>query len=160
MSDTYTQIYILDKKWRERVFDYIGGIIRNNNHKILAINGIEDHIHILIGLNPAQAISDLVRIVKSDSTKFINENKLSTVKFRWQNGYGAFSYAKSQIDYVIKYIKNQEVHHQNKSFHNEWDGMLSKFDIKKNINSTEFDFFDWRLKLHSIFDTNFAEPTF
>ena len=154
MSDTYTQLYIhlvfavkyrqalLDKKWRERAFDYIGGIIRNNKHACLAIDGVEDHIHILIGMNPNQSISDLIRIIKSDSTKFINDNNLSGYKFRWQNGYGAFSYSRSQIDKVIKYIKCQEKHHKNRTFKSEWDEMLIKFNITKNPKSTEFDFFE------------------
>jgi len=88
-----------------------------------------DHVHILIGLKPAMALADLVRDIKADSTNFINEQKLVHGQFSWQEGYGAFSYGHSQLDRIIRYIQNQEQHHQRRSFKNEYMTLLRKFDI-------------------------------
>lgn len=99
---------------------YTTGIVRGKGQKLLAIGGMADHVHIFIGLKPDTAISDLVRDVKANSTNFINDNKLVRGKFRWQEGYGAFTYAHSQLDLVIKYIRNQEQHHRKKTFHEEY----------------------------------------
>jgi REP element-mobilizing transposase RayT len=105
------------------------GIIQNDNHKLLAINGMPDHIHILIGLRPAQSISDLMKDVKQSSSKWINENKLTNGHFEWQEGYGAFSYSKSQIGQVVNYIQNQELHHEKKTFREEYLDFLEKFEV-------------------------------
>ena len=141
MANTYTQIHIhfvfavkfrhgiIQSKWKEDLYKYITGIIQNNNHKLLAINGMSDHIHILIGLRPAQSISDLMKEVKQSSSKWINENKLTNGHFEWQEGYGAFSYSKSQISQVINYIQNQEIHHKKKTFKEEYVDFLEKFEI-------------------------------
>lgn len=141
MANTYTQIHIhfvfavkfrhgiIQSKWKEDLYKYIAGIIQNNNHKLLAINGIPDHIHILIGLRPAQSISDLMKEVKQSSSKWINDNKLTDGHFEWQEGYGAFSYGKSQISQVINYIQNQELHHKKKTFKEEYLDFLEKFEI-------------------------------
>ena len=120
---TYTQIQIqavfavknrnalIDKSWRERLYQYIVAIMKNRGHKVLAIGGTGDHVHVLFGLNVTDAISNLMLAVKRDSSIWIKENQFITGEFRWQNGYGAFSYNQSQIDGVVKYIKNQETHH-------------------------------------------------
>jgi putative transposase len=141
MANTYTQIHIhfvfavkfrhgiIQSKWKEDLYKYIAGIIQNNNHKLLAINGMPDHIHILIGLRPAQSISDLMKEVKQSSSKWINDNKLTDGHFEWQEGYGAFSYGKSQISQVINYIQNQELHHKKKTFKEEYLDFLEKFEI-------------------------------
>lgn len=141
MANTYTQIHIhfvfavkfrhgiIQSKWKEDLYKYITGIIQNNNHKLLAINGMSDHIHILIGLRPAQSISDLMKEVKQSSSKWINENKLTNGHFEWQEGYGAFSYSKSQISQVINFIQNQEIHHKKKTFKEEYVDFLEKFEI-------------------------------
>jgi putative transposase len=141
MANTYTQIHIhfvfavkfrdgiIQSKWKEDLYKYMTGIIQNNNHKLLAINGMPDHIHILIGLRPAQSISDLIKEVKQSSSKWINQNKLTNRHFEWQEGYGAFSYSKSQIDQVVSYIQNQELHHIKKTFKEEYRGFLEKFEI-------------------------------
>ena len=141
MANTYTQIHIhfvfavkfrhgiIQSKWKEDLYKYITGIIQNNNHKLLAINGMPDHIHILIGLRPAQSISDLMKDVKQSSSKWINDNKLAEGHFEWQEGYGAFSYSKSQINQVINYIQNQELHHKKKTFKEEYLDFLEKFEI-------------------------------
>lgn len=124
MANTYTQIHIhfvfavkfrealIGSSWKESLYKYMTGTIQNNNHKLLAINGTADHIHILVGLRPSQSISDLMKDVKQSSTKWINENKLVNGRFAWQEGYGAFSNSKSQVSQVIKYINNQEEHHK------------------------------------------------
>lgn len=142
MANTYTQIHIhfvfavkfrdgiIQSKWKEDLYKYMSGIIQNNNHKLLAINGMPDHIHILIGLRPAQSISDLMKEVKQSSSKWINQNKLSNGHFEWQEGYGAFSYSKSQIGQVINYIQNQELHHEKKTFTQEYRDFLVKFQIE------------------------------
>lgn len=147
MSDsnaTYTQIHIqlifavkfrdalIQTNWKEELYKYITGIVQNNTHKLLSINGMPDHIHILIGLRPIQSLSSLVNDIKSNSSKFINEKKFLPVRFEWQKGYGAFSYGKSQIVDVIHYIENQEKHHQKKSFKEEYIDFLNKFGVEYN----------------------------
>ncbi len=141
MANTYTQIHIhfvfavkfrngiILPEWKETLYKYIAGIIQNNDHKLLAINGMPDHIHILIGVRPNQSISDLMKAIKQNSSLWINDNKLSRCHFEWQEGYGAFSYSKSQLDNVIHYIQNQELHHQKKSFREEYLDFLQKFEI-------------------------------
>lgn len=151
MGNTYTQLYIqtvftvkgktnlIHKKNKEELHKYITGIIQNRKHKLLAINCMPDHVHIFIGYQPSQALPDLMRDVKSNSSKFINENKWVVGKFEWQEGYGAFSYSRSHINNVIKYINNQESHHKKISFKEEYLAFLKKFDI-------DFDekyLFDW-----------------
>lgn len=146
MSNTYTQIHIhfvfavkyrlglINVEWKEELYKYITEITQSNKQKLLAINGMPDHIHILIGMRPTQSISDLMKEVKQSSSLWINENKLTNTKFAWQEGYGAFSYSKSQIDNVIKYINNQEEHHKKKTFIEEYLEMLTKFEIEYNEN--------------------------
>lgn len=143
-NNTYTQIHIqlvfavkfrqalIQNEWKDDLFKYITGIIQNRKHKLLSINGMPDHIHILIGLRPNQSVSDLVQEVKSISSKWINENKLIPFRFEWQDSFGAFSYGKSQINDVIRYIENQEKHHHKKSFREEYVDFLEKFEIKYN----------------------------
>ena len=144
MANTYTQIYIqivivvkgrhclIPGENKEILYKYITGIIRNKNHKLISINGVSNHIHFLIGLNPADALSDLVKEVKRCSTNFINEQKWLKGKFSWQAGYGGFSYSRSQLDNVIKYIDNQEEHHKKKTFREEYIEMLKKFEVVYN----------------------------
>jgi REP element-mobilizing transposase RayT len=144
MANTYTQIYIhivfavqgrpnlIPKSIREELHKYITGIVQNRNQKMLAIFCMPDHTHILIGMKPDISISDLTRDIKSISSKFINDNRFVKGKFNWQVGFGAFSYSKSQIDSVIKYILNQEQHHKRKSFKEEYIEFLKKFGIEYN----------------------------
>lgn len=124
MANTYTQIHlhlifavkyrtwIIEDKWKDELYKYITGIIQSNNHKLLIINGMPDHIHILIGIRPNQSVSELLQDIKGSSSKWINEKGFEKGKFEWQEGFGAFSYGKSQIKDVIKYIENQEEHHK------------------------------------------------
>ncbi len=151
MSNTFSQIYIqiiftvkgrqnlIPSQKREELHKYITGIIKNRNQKLLAIFAMPDHIHLLVGLKPDIRISDLVRDIKSGTSKYISENNWVKEKFSWQSGYGAFSYSKSQIDNVIKYISNQEQHHKKRTFKDEYLDFLKKF----GINYNEQYLFDW-----------------
>lgn len=139
---TFSQIYIqivfavknrdalIDVSWEERLYQYITGIVQKKEQKMLAINGVSDHIHFFIGMKPSCCLSDLVREVKKSSNEMINENRLSKFKFHWQEGYGAFSYSHSQIDNVVKYIMNQKEHHKKQTFRDEYIDFLKKFEIQ------------------------------
>jgi REP element-mobilizing transposase RayT len=142
MAGTYSQIYLqivigvkyrenlIQKIWKDRLFQYISGIITNKSHKSIIVNGVSDHVHLFIGFKPAYSISDLVRDVKNNSSNFINDNKFVHGKFMWQEGYGVFSYSHSHIESVYNYIKNQEKHHAKKCFKDEYIGLLNKFNIQ------------------------------
>ncbi|MBK8516517.1 MAG: IS200/IS605 family transposase [Saprospiraceae bacterium] len=144
MAGTFSQIYIqivfavkgrenlIGKSWKDELHKYISGIITNKGQKSIIVNGVADHVHIFVGLRPAMAISDLVRDIKNNSSNFINEKKFIKGKFSWQEGYGAFSYAHSQIENVYKYIVNQEEHHKKKTFKEEYLDFLQKFEIEYN----------------------------
>lgn len=141
MANTYSQLYIqivfavkgrqnlISTKWKDEIYKYITGIITNKKQKLIAINGMPDHIHILVGIKPNVSISDLVRDIKTSSSKFINEQKWINGKFEWQTGFGAFSYGHSQLTPVIKYIENQEEHHKTKTFKEEYITFLKLFNI-------------------------------
>lgn len=142
MANTYSKVYIqvvfavkgrqnlIRAEIREDLQKYITGIITNRDQKLLSIFCMPDHTHLLIGLKPSISISDLVRDIKAGSSKFINDKKLIKGKFSWQEGFGVFSYSRSQIDTVIKYIQNQEKHHNKKSFKEEYLEFLKKFEIE------------------------------
>jgi putative transposase len=140
-SNTYTQIYIqvvfavkgrknfISEQNREELQKYITGLVQKRAQKLLAIYIMPDHVHLLIGLKPNITLSDLVRDIKTISTHFILEKRWIPVKFNWQEGFGAFSYSKSQIDCVVKYILNQENHHKKSTFREEYINFLTKFEI-------------------------------
>ncbi|SOD14106.1 IS200/IS605 family transposase [Pedobacter xixiisoli] len=142
MAGTFSQIYIqivfavkgrsslIMPSWEEDLYKYISGIVKNKEQKMLAINGMPDHIHLLIGMKPSCCLSDLVREIKKSSNEFINEKKYSSFKFLWQEGYGAFSYNHSSLDDVIAYINNQKEHHRKKTFKQEYKEFLTKFNIE------------------------------
>lgn len=142
MANTYTQIYIhvvfavqgrqnlIRKENKEELHKYITGIIRNKGQKLIAINSMPDHVHLFIGMKPSMALSDLICDVKNNSSTYINEKKWVRGKFNWQKGFGAFSYAHSQIDAVSKYILNQEKHHARKTFKEEYLEMLKAFNVE------------------------------
>ena len=141
MSGTFSQIYIqyvfavkerenlIHVSFEDELYKYISGIITNKGQKSLAVNGMPDHIHILVGLKPAMRISDLIRDIKNNSSNFINERKFLSKKFSWQEGYGAFSYSESNYGNVIEYIKNQKQHHSKRTFKEEYVALLNKFNI-------------------------------
>lgn len=141
MANTYTQIHIqaifavkkrtglIQKQWKDELYKYITGIIQNHEHKLLAINGMPDHAHLLFGMRPTQSLSDLMQDIKGSSSKWINDKDFIRDHFEWQGGYGAFSYGKSQISRVISYIENQELHHRKVTFLDEYKTFLKKFEI-------------------------------
>jgi REP element-mobilizing transposase RayT len=123
---------LISPSWEEELYKYITGIITNKEQKLIAINGMPDHIHILIGMKPSCCLSDLVREVKKASNAFVNEKRFTKQKFEWQEGYGAFSYSHSSLDQVIAYIQNQKEHHRKKSFKEEYIEFLKKFEVEFN----------------------------
>jgi REP element-mobilizing transposase RayT len=149
----YTQMYIqvvfavrnrqalLTSKMRPRVFRYISGIITDMKHKSIIVNGVSDHIHIFLGLNPSVSLSDTVYEIKRSSSLFINDNRLSRFPFNWQEGYGAFSYSKSHIDRVYKYILNQQQHHDKISFRAEYLEFLKRYEVEYDERYL-FEFFE------------------
>jgi len=142
MANTYTQIHIqviiavkfrdaiILPSWKERMHQYITGIVQNNNHKMLCINSMTDHLHLFFGFRPTQSLADLMMLVKGESSEWINKQKFTPAKFRWQEGYGGFSYARSQVKTVAAYVENQEIHHRKKTFLNEYEDFLRKFEIE------------------------------
>ena len=141
MTNTYTQIHIhaifavqkriglIQNEWRDELYKYITGIIQVHNHKLLAINGMPDHIHIFFGMGPTQSLSDLMQDVKGSSSGWINKQKFCQGRFEWQEGYGGFSYSRSQVSSVIHYIQNQEKHHRKRTFLEEYEDFLKKFEV-------------------------------
>ncbi|HLF19180.1 MAG TPA: IS200/IS605 family transposase [Bacteroidota bacterium] len=144
MANTYTQIYIqvvfavkgrmnlIRREWKEELFKYITGIVRNEKQKLIAINGVLDHIHILLGIKPDIALSDLVSDIKANSSRFINDKRFVRGRFSWQEGFGAFSCSHRELDSVIHYIANQEEHHSKKTFREEYEEMLKAYQIDYN----------------------------
>lgn len=151
MPNTYSQIYIqfvfavkgrqslIQNSFKDELEKYICGIVNGKNQKPLAVYCMPDHIHLLVGLSPNMSVSDLVRDVKNNSSKFINQKDFTKIKFKWQEGYGAFSYSKSQLDRVINYILNQKEHHRKKTFKEEYIDFLQKFEVEYD----EKYLFDW-----------------
>ncbi|KQB36869.1 Transposase IS200-family protein [Flavobacterium daejeonense] len=146
MANTYSQLYIqivftvkgrqnlISNSWKEELYKYITGIITNEGQKLIAINGVSDHIHILVGLKPNKALSDLVRDIKANSSRFINEKRWINGKFEWQSGFGAFTYSHSQLTNVINYIQDQEEHHKKKTFKEEYIEFLKAFEVDYNTD--------------------------
>jgi putative transposase len=144
MANTYSQIYIqvvfavagrenlINSEWRDELYKYITGIVRNHDQKLIAIGGVSDHIHILLGIEPNIKLYDLVKEIKANSSRFINEKRFLRGKFSWQKGFCAFSYSISQLDDVIRYIQNQEEHHKTTSFGSEYRRFLEKYQINYN----------------------------
>ena len=142
MAGTYSQIYIqvifavkgrqnlINKQWQTELHKYISGIITAKGHKSIIVNGVADHIHCFIGLKPMMPISDLVRDVKNNSSKFINEKNFVKGKFQWQEGYGAFSYSHSQIENVYNYILHHEEHHKKQTSKEEYVEFLNRLEIE------------------------------
>jgi len=141
MANSYTQIHIhfvfavkyrqalIQKEWKDQLHRYITGIFQQNQHKMLQINSMPDHIHIFVGIRPHQSISALIQNVKTESSKWIKAQHFCKSPFAWQEGFGAFSYAKSQVPTVIRYIQNQEAHHRKQTFLKEYKRFLNAFEI-------------------------------
>ena len=142
MANTYTQIHlqlifavkyreaVITNIWKNELYKYISGIIQQQKHKLIIVNGVADHIHLLIGFRPHQALADLMQDIKGSSSKWINENKFTRSKFSWQEGYGAFSYSHSHLSNVINYIKNQENHHRKITFIDEYKAFLKTYEVE------------------------------
>lgn len=141
MANTYHQLYIqvvfavkyreavIDNEWKSTLFGVIGNLINETGCKAIIVNGVEDHVHCFLGLKPVVSISELMKTVKAKSSKYINDNHLTKLRFEWQEGYGAFSYSHSQINTVYKYIANQEEHHKKQTFREEYLEFLDKFEV-------------------------------
>ena len=142
MANTYTQIHlqlifavkyreaVINNIWKNELYKYISGIIQQQKHKLIIVNGVADHIHLLIGFRPHQSLADLMQDIKGNSSKWINENHFTRSKFAWQEGYGAFSYSKSHLSNVINYIKNQENHHRKITFIDEYKAFLKTYEVE------------------------------
>ena len=141
MANTYHQIYmqtvfavkyrhaVINKEWGSKLFGVIGNLINESNCKTIIVNGVEDHVHCFFGLKPVVSVSELMKTVKAKSSKFINDNSLTSKRFEWQEGYGVFSYSQSSIDAVYKYIQNQEDHHKKQTFRDEYLALLMAFKV-------------------------------
>ena len=141
MANTFSQIYLqfvfavkhrqslITKEHKEELHRYITGLVQNRNAKMLAVHCMPDHIHLFVGIKPVVFIPDFVKEIKVESNEFINNKNWVDEKFNWQEGYGVFSYSHSQIDAVVKYVLNQEKHHQKKTFRQEYHQLLEKFKI-------------------------------
>ncbi|MDM8544323.1 IS200/IS605 family transposase [Desulfococcaceae bacterium HSG9] len=141
MANTFTQIYIqfvfavqnrtslIQASWEDELYKYITGIIKNHKQKLIAINGVQNHLHIFIGYKPNQLIPNLLQDIKGSSSKWINKRGFVHGKFSWQEGYAAFSYSHSQIKTVARYVENQKQHHKIKTFQEEYTEFLNKFNI-------------------------------
>jgi putative transposase len=142
MANTYTQIYIqvvfavegrqtlIKLRYKEELQKYLSGILVNRNQKVLAVNCMPDHTHILMGMTPNIALSDLVRYMKTGTSNLINDRQWFRGRFHWQEGFGAFSYSRSQLNQVIHYIQNQEKHHAKTGFREEYLEFLRKFGVE------------------------------
>ena len=153
MANTYTQINIqsvfavkgreniLKENFREDLFRYISGILRQKGTFPLAVNGWKDHVHIFFELPPVLSVSDILREVKASSSKWINENRFVPGRFEWQEGYSAFSYSRSQRDGIIKYIIGQKEHHRTRTFREEYMDLLKEFEMEYDARYL-FEFFE------------------
>ena len=142
MANTYTQLYIhyvfavqnrlglISKNWEDDLYKYISGIIANSGHKLYIVNGVQDHIHLLVSMSPSQSPSDFMYNVKRSSSLWINDNKLTVGKFSWQDGFGAFSIGKSQAITTVEYIKTQKEHHAKTLFQEEYEKLLEEYDVE------------------------------
>ena len=141
MANTYTQLYFhivfavkgrsnyISEQWKDELYKYISGIIANKDQKLMIVNGVPNHIHLLIGTKPNCNLSDLIRDIKANSSKWINEKKFTNFHFEWQTGFGAFTVSQSVVSNVIEYIKNQEEHHRKKTFKEEYVEFLKAYQI-------------------------------
>lgn len=142
MSNTFTQLYfhfifavqfrnaLIDPSWKGELHKFITGMVQEREHKMLQVNTMPDHLHMVLGWNPDQSASDLVKVVKSTSTKWINQQDFCNAKFRWQERYGVFSSSKQDLPRLLRYIENQEFHHQTMTFREEFCLILKKYEIE------------------------------
>jgi putative transposase len=141
MPNTYTQIHIqavfavkfraalIRDMWREDLHQYITGIVRKQGHKLLCINSVDDHMHVIFGMRPVQSLSDLMQDIKGGSSEWINSKRFSPYRFEWQQAFSAFSYSRSDLTNVIAYVRNQQEHHKTETFLDEYRRMLKTFEV-------------------------------
>ena len=141
MANTFTQLHVqfvfavqnraclIQPSWEEELFKYITGIVKNHKHKMLAINGMPDHVHIFLGLHPTQSISSLMQTVKGESSEWINKKRFVSGRFQWQEGYGAFSYSHDRVNQIVNYVLNQKDHHKTRPFLEEYRELLKEFEV-------------------------------
>ncbi|ODS79194.1 MAG: transposase [Cytophagaceae bacterium SCN 52-12] len=142
MANTYHQIFlhfvfavkyrkaVIQASWKFSLFGVIGNLINESGGKVIIVNGVEDHVHCFAEVKPAVSVSELMKKVKARSSKYINDHGLTPVRFEWQEGYGAFSYSRSQVKNVYRYIQNQEEHHRKQTFKEEYIGILEDFKVE------------------------------
>jgi putative transposase len=142
MANSYTKLYVhavfavkyrravLDKSFRSVVFGVMGNLINETESKTLIVNGVEDHVHCLFSYKPKIAISDVIKVIKAKSSKYINDKQLTEDRFEWQRGYGAFTIGQREINKMYNYIKNQEAHHKKELFKEEYTHLLRYFEIE------------------------------
>ena len=142
MANTYTQIHLqcviavkyrqslIGAEWQDQLHKYITAVVQNYGHKVLAINSMPDHLHLFFGFRPTQSLADLMRIVKGESSSWINDKQFTKAVFKWQEGYGAFSYSRSHVKAVIDYVLNQQEHHRKRTFLEEYQQFLEQFEIE------------------------------
>lgn len=153
MPNTYTQLYthlvfavknreaLIQPSFREEIERYMTGILQNKKHKMLAIYLMPDHAHILIGQNPTTSLSDTVQVLKTETSNFIKEKRFIPFRFQWQEGFGAFSHSRSELDNVVQYILTQPEHHRKRTFREEYLALLHRFEVDFKEEYL-FDFFD------------------
>jgi putative transposase len=146
MANTFSQVHLqfifapkfraalINPEWEAEMYKYITATTQQNKHKMICINGVEDHLHMLIGFHTTQSIKDLMQDIKSSSSMWVNDHVLRKSKFSWQEGYGVFSYSKSQLPAVIRYIMNQKEHHKKMKFLDEYKSILKKLEIEFEDN--------------------------
>jgi REP element-mobilizing transposase RayT len=154
MANTYAQIYLhfvfatkyrqslIPKGHKEELHKYMTGLVRNRKAKMIAVHCMPDHVHLFVGFRPVLSIADFVKEIKVESNEFLNNQSWMKQQFRWQEGYGVFSYGHSQIDRVAKYVLNQEQHHKKKTFRSEYLEFLDKFQVPFEEQYL-FEFFDY-----------------
>lgn len=152
MSNTYSQIYIhvvtavkhrdalIGAPWKDRLHQFIRDIVQRHGHEVLALNSMPDHLHLFFSFSPTQSLADLMRVVKGESSEWINKEGLTASTFRWQEGYGAFSYARAQVAHVIHYIGHQEAHHHIKSFPEEYRESLRRYEMPYEVQNIFHEF--------------------
>lgn len=142
MANTYTSLHyhiVFSTKNRQswihadieqRIWEYVGGIAKQNDMKAIQVGGIEDHLHVVLGTPPTMAVSKAVQLLKGGSSKWIHETFPQLADFEWQQGYGAFSVSRSQLPTVIQYVVSQREHHQKQTFQNEHLELLKRHEIE------------------------------
>jgi putative transposase len=142
VANTYTQIHLqfvfavqfratlIQDEWKDELYKYMTGIVQAHKHKLIIVNGMPDHVHMLVGMRPTQSVSELLQDVKGSSSLWVNERRLTKGRFQWQQGFCAISYSKKDLPNVIEYIQNQQQHHHQKTFMEEYRNLLNEFEIE------------------------------